>query len=128
MLTLLIAAALSTATGEAAVRAAEDGWSAAYVTGDTAFLERLLADDYVSVGQTGESHPKPAIVAGAAKYAAAHPGSTATPMPPSSTIAISGDVALVRHHGATDTSVDVFQKRGDAWIALYSQHTAIKAP
>ena len=123
---LILALALSTAaTDAAAIRAAEDGWNAAYVTGDAGFLDRLLDADYVSVGGTGVDHDKAAILASARAYAAAHPGTAPNPMPSSSTIAVTGNLAIVRHHGAKDVSVDIFQKRGHRWIALYSQHTPL---
>jgi len=123
---LILALAVAAATSDiAAVRAAEDGWNAAYVTGDTGFLDRLLADDYVSVGATGSDHDKAANLASARAYAAAHPGAAKTPLPASSTIAITGDIAIVRHHGAKEVSVDIFQKRDGRWIALYSQHTPL---
>jgi hypothetical protein len=126
---LALALVLSaTSADAAAVRAAENGWNAAYVTGDTGFLDRLLAEDYVSVGGTGSDHDKTAILASARAYAAAHPGTAAQPMPSSSTIAITGDLAIVRHHGAKDVSVDIFQKRAGHWVALYSQHTPLPAP
>jgi len=125
---LTLALAFSAAAADiAAVRAAEDGWNAAYVTGDTAFLDRLLAEDYVSVGATGADHDKAANLASARTYAAAHPGAPRTPLPNSSTIAIAGDIAIVRHHGAKEVSVDIFQKRAGRWIALYSQHTPLPA-
>jgi len=125
---LTLALVLSAAASDAAaVRAAENGWNAAYVTGDTGFLDRLLAPDYVSVGGTGSDHDKAAILASARTYAAAHPGTAAQPMPSSSTIAIAGDLAIVRHHGAKDVSVDIFQKRAGHWVALYSQHTPLPA-
>lgn len=133
ILALALSAATATATAPAtaddvgAVRAAEDGWNAAYVTGDAGFLDRLLADDYVSVGATGADHDKPAVLASARTYAAAHPGAAKTPLPSSSTIAITGDIAIVRHHGAKDVSVDIFQKRAGHWIALFSQHTPLPA-
>jgi hypothetical protein len=60
-------------------------------------------------------------------YAKAHPGEAATPMPASSTIAIDGDVAIVRHRDPQHVSVDVFKKEGGAWRALYSQHTRVGA-
>jgi len=123
---LTVALALAAAPADvAAVRAAEDGWNAAYVTGDTGFLDRLLAEDYVSVSATGSDRDKTANLASARAYAAAHPGAAKTPLPSSSTIAIAGDIAIVRHHGAKDVSVDLFQKRGGQWVALYSQHTAL---
>ena len=76
---LRLALALSAAA--AAICTAEDGWNAAYVTGDTGFLDRLLADDYISVGGTGKDHDKAAILASARTYAAAHPGTAPRPMP-----------------------------------------------
>jgi len=125
---LTLALVFSAATADvAAVRAAEDGWNGAYISGDTDFLDHLLADDYVSVGQTGVDHDKAANLVSARAYAAAHPGAAKTPLPASSTIAINGDLAIVRHHGAKDVSVDIFQKRGGRWIAVFSQHTAVPA-
>jgi ketosteroid isomerase-like protein len=126
---LILALALSTATADdkAAVRAAEDGWNAAYISGDTDFLDHLLANDYVSVSGTGSDRDKTANLASARSYAAAHPGAVNTPLPPSSTIAITGDLAIVRHHGTKDVSVDIFQKREGRWIAVYSQHTPLPA-
>ena len=109
---------------EAAVREAENRWSQAFMGGDAAYLDTLLAPEYVSVGAGGQPHPKGAVVAMATQYAAEHPGAQATPMGPTSTIAVTGDLALVRHSGEADVSVDVFQKRGGRWMAVYSQHTA----
>jgi len=127
MLGLILAAALTsspaTAVDEARIREAENRWNAAFVTGDAAYLGRLLATGYVSVGENGAEHPKTAVVAAAVSYGKAHPGTAPTPMPPSSTIEVSGDVALVRHHADDSVSVDVFQKRGGQWFAIYSQHT-----
>ena len=130
MISLLLAAAIVAAGGGdlAAVREAENRWSAAFVTGDAGFLQQLLAEDYVSVGADGADHPKTMVIAAAGRYAAAHPGATATGLPDSSTIAISADLALVRHHSERDTSVDVFQKRQGRWVAIFSQHTALKPP
>lgn len=128
MLSLLFATALASAgptADEAAVREAENRWSGAYVTGDAAFLSNLLTDGYVSVGETGVAHPKAAIVASAVSYARSHPGAAATPMPASSTISVSGDVALVRHGDGASVSIDVFQKQAGVWRALYSQHTHV---
>ena len=127
MLVLALALSAATADDVAAVRAAEDGWNAAYITGDTGFLDGLLADNYVSVSGTGSDRDKAANLASARTYAAAHPGATKTPLPPSSTIAVTGDLAIVRHHGTKDVSVDIFQKRGGRWIAVFSQHTPLPA-
>ena len=127
MLLLALALSATPADQTAAVRAAENGWNAAYITGDTGFLDRLLADDYVSVSAAGSDRDKAANLASARTYAAAHPGAVKTPLPASSTIAVTGDLAIVRHHGAKDVSVDIFQKRGGRWIAVFSQHTALPA-
>src|SRR5438128_2636362 len=43
------------------VRAIENHWARAFVTGDTAYLQSLLADDYVSVNQSGRARPKSEI-------------------------------------------------------------------
>ena len=126
MLPLIFAAALAASSADtAAVRALENQWSAAYVTGDAAFLTGLLTEDYVSIGGDGAAHPKAMIVQAAMKYAAEHPGAKPTPMPASSTIAVTGDLALVRHTSDQGVSVDVFQKRSGAWRAVYSQHTRV---
>ena len=111
----------------AAGRAAENRWSEAFVSGDARALEALLAPDYVSVSATGTDRSKAEVIALAVKYAAAHPGQHADPMPASSTIQVRGDAAVVRHHGGADVSVDVFYRDGAGWRAWYSQHTALGA-
>ena len=127
MLGLILAAALTgsvvPSADEVAIHRAEDRWSEAFVTGDGPYLQRLLAAGYVSVGETGTEHPKAAVVAAAVNYARVHPGTAPTPMPATSTIEVTGDLALVRHHAGGSVSVDVFQKRGGEWFAIYSQHT-----
>jgi hypothetical protein len=111
--------------GEAGVRDVENGWSRAFVTGDTAYLDALLDPAYVSVGAHGDARPKAEIIALASRYATAHPGGQATPMPPTSKIEIKGSTAIVVHHNSTDTSLDVFYYAAGRWRAWYSQHTAI---
>jgi hypothetical protein len=110
---------------EAGVRAAETRWSEAFVTGDAATLEALLAADYVSVNAQGKPRPKAEIVAVAKAYAAKNPGQHAQPLPATSTVDLIGAAALVRHHGPTDVSIDLFEFRAGHWIARYSQHTAV---
>lgn len=108
----------------AGVQATEDHWSAAFLSGDEAYLNRLLDDAYVSVGRTGKPRPKAEIVALARKVAA---------MPkqaydkPQSRIDLRGDTAIVTFAGKDETSVDVFYWQGGAWRAWYSQHTAVPA-
>lgn len=110
---------------EASVRAVENRWSEAFIGGDAATLEALLDRDYVSVGATGKLRPKAEIIDIAKSYAAKHPGEHATPLPATSTVQLIGATALVRHHSATDVSIDLFSFENGRWHARYSQHTAI---
>ena len=110
-----------------AVRAAENRWSEAFVSGDARALDALLAPDYVSVSASGAARPRSEIIGLAAKFASTHPGQHADPTPDSSTIQVHGDTAVVRHRGAADVSVDVFYRDGGTWRAWYSQHTAAAA-
>lgn len=126
---LFAAAAAVDVSAKAAVVDTENGWEKAEVTGDDAFLDRLLAPDYVSVGSDGSIHDKERIKAGARRYAAQNPGAKPIMMGPTSTVDVYGDMALVHHHHGTDSiSVDVFQLRDGHWVAVYSQHTMISAP
>jgi hypothetical protein len=113
---------------EAGVRAAEDRWSEAFVTGDAATLEVLLAPDYVSVNPSGKARPKSEIIEVARAYAAKHPGEHGQPMSATSTITLIGATALVRHRAPTDVSIDLFEYRAGRWVARYSQHTPATPP
>jgi Domain of unknown function (DUF4440) len=110
---------------EAGVRDAEDRWSEAFVSGDAATLEALLDADYVSTGAAGKPRSKAEIIKLATTYAKAHPGEHAQPLPATSTIRVIGNAAIVQHHNAGDTSVDVFYFRDGRWHAWYSQHTKL---
>jgi uncharacterized protein (TIGR02246 family) len=63
-----------TGRAEQEVRKLEEELRAASLRGDAAFFERILADDYTSVGPSGEVETRPEIVAaykaGALKYEA----------------------------------------------------------
>lgn len=107
------------------VRDAENRWSEAFITGNAAVLDDLLDADYVSVSGHGQPRDKSGIIRSATEYARAHPGQHATPLPPTSTIRVIGDAALVQHHSPEATSVDVFYFRGGRWHAWYSQHTPV---
>ncbi|RDI98025.1 nuclear transport factor 2 family protein [Dyella solisilvae] len=109
--------------GEAGVRAAENAWSRAFITGDARFLDGLLDPAYVSVGTNGSPRPKADIIAAAKRFAEQHPGAPVQPLPPTSTISIKGSSAVVTHHGEKETSVDVFYYSDGSWHAWYSQHT-----
>ena len=125
----LVVAQAATAAGEiadeAGVRESENRWSEAFISGDTATLEALLDADYVSTGVSGKPRSKAEIIGLASNYAKAHPGEHATPLPSTSTIRVIGNAAVVQHHNASDTSVDVFYFRDGHWYAWYSQHTKI---
>jgi hypothetical protein len=110
----------------AGVREAENRWSEAFISGDTAALDALLDADYVSVNTTGHARAKAEILQLARNYAKAHPGEHAQPLSPTSTIRVIGNAALVQHHGTQDTSVDVFYFRDGHWHAWYSQHSKLE--
>ncbi|WP_116994563.1 MULTISPECIES: nuclear transport factor 2 family protein [unclassified Duganella] len=120
----VFAAVPGAAPGEAGVREVENGWSKAFVTGDTAYLDALLDPAYVSVGTQGVARPKADIIAMAKAYGAAHPGAQATPLLPTAKIDVKGTAAIVIHSGKGDTSIDVFHYSDGRWRAWYSQHTA----
>jgi hypothetical protein len=109
----------------AGVRDAENRWSEAFITGDTATLASLLDADYVSVNSSGHPRAKVELLEIARRYAAAHPGEHAKPLAATSTIRVIGNAAVVQHHGDTDTSVDVFYFRDGQWHAWYSQHSKL---
>ena len=110
---------------ESSVRAAENSWSEAFITGDSATLESLLDADYVSTGATGKPRTKAEIIALASAYAKAHPGQHGQPLAATSTIRVIGNAAVVQHHNPSDTSVDVFYFKDGRWVAWYSQHTKV---
>jgi hypothetical protein len=122
-----IASAAERGPSETDVREVEDAWSRAFVTGDSRFLDDLLDPAYVSVGTNGAPRSKTEIVAAASRFAEQHPNTPVQPLPPTSTISIKGDSAVVTHHGEKETSVDVFYYSQGKWHAWYSQHTA-RAP
>lgn len=106
---------------EAGVQAVEKRWSEAFMRGETAYLNDLLADDYVSVNGSGVVRTKADIIEMSRKYAASNPGSM--PDLPPSPVSIIGDAAIVQHDNPSERSVDVFYYRDGRWYAWYSQHT-----
>ena len=113
---------------EASVRAAENRWSEAFISGDAATLDALLHPAYVSVGSTGKARPKAEIIAIAKAYAEKHPGEHAQPLPATSTVQLIGPTALVQHQAASEVSIDLFSFEDGRWRARYSQHTPIAPP
>ncbi len=110
---------------EAGVRAAEQRWSQAFVSGDRQALTDLLDPAYVSVNAKGQARTSADVIAAAVRYAAAHPGEVATPLSPNVRVRVMGPVAIVQHSSAADRSVDVLRHEGGRWVAVYSQHTAV---
>lgn len=110
---------------EAGVRAAENRWSEAFITGDAGTLNALLDTAYVSVGSNGKVRPKAEIIEIARAYAAKHPGEHAQRLSSGSTVELIGMTALVQHHAAAEVSIDLFYFQGGHWRARYSQHTAL---
>ena len=108
------------------VRAVENHWGRAFVTGDAVYLERLLSDDYVSVNPSGRARPKAEIIALAQKIAAGP--NPPKPVESTSKIEVIGDAAISTQIGETDASVDVFYYRDGRWRAWYSQHSPVKPP
>jgi hypothetical protein len=117
------AAAAAPAPDVEGVRAAENRWSEAFVTGDVATLDALLDADYVSVNAAGLPRAKAEVLQLAHDFAKAHPGQHGQPLAATSTIRVIGDAAVVQHRGTQETSVDVFYFHDGRWHAWYSQHT-----
>lgn len=120
----LAANAADQRSDEAGLRDVENAWSRAFVTGDTRALDDLLDPAYVSVSQKGVPRSKAEIIDAAKHFAEQHPDTPAQPLPPTSTISIKDNSAVVTHHGDKETSVDVFYYSQGRWHAWYSQHTA----
>src|SRR3569833_646967 len=110
-----VAIAAENVADEAGVRDAENRWSEAFVSGDTATLDALLDAEYVSTGASGKPRTKSEIIGLASAYAKAHPGEHAKPLPTTSTIRVIGNAAVVQHHNASDTSADVFYFKDGRW-------------
>jgi ketosteroid isomerase-like protein len=79
-----------------AIVAGERAWGAAYVTGDRAAVERLLADDFRGVAPSGEAYDKAEVL----REAAAAPHSTSDAVE-DVTVRFYGDVAIAQAHEHT---------------------------
>jgi hypothetical protein len=125
---------------QAGVMAVENHWTLAEMTGDTAWLDRMLLPEYRSVGDNGIAHPKDAIVAGAAKHASTsldqarldwakyqkeHPSGSAVVLHGNTAIVSFYDLSLGPEKGVK--SSDIFVYIDGRWHALYSQHSAVHA-
>lgn len=126
MIALILAMTMAAASDpRTAILDAEDGWNRAAATGDAAFLEALLAPEYVSISVNGSAHTKQQLVSSAKRRTGQNPNWKAPPPNPTVTIDLMGDVAIVHYRAATSLGIDVFNRRAGHWVAVYSQHTPI---
>jgi hypothetical protein len=121
---------------EAGVRATEDHWSLAEVTGQTEWLEGMLMPGYRSVDPDGVAHSKERIVAGAAKnkgdtsgkakldaYRKDHPSGTSVVVHGAIAVVSFYDLSLGPDKGVKSSDVFVYEQ--GAWHAAYSQHGTV---
>ncbi len=128
-----------TAHTKAAVIAVDDHWMEAEISGDVAWLDRMLLPEYRSVSADGSSHPKSAILASARKnrghademrhkveaWQKAHPSEKSVVLHDNVAILSFYDPALGLEKGVK--SSDIFLYVDGSWHALYSQHSAFNA-
>lgn len=121
-----------------ALAAIQTAWSMAEAQGDTAYLMRLLAPDYRSVGVDGVAHSKSDLLAGALKrrgsedgvnamkaWLAAHPHKTSYVIDDNTAVMTYYVPALGAERGITSSDILVY--RDHHWQALYSAHTSVKS-
>jgi ketosteroid isomerase-like protein len=121
-----IADTAETQADVAGVAAVEAHWSKAFQTGDAAYLQQLLTDDYISVNAKGVPRDRATIIALAQSHAAQPPPSPMHAMPEAALIIrVQGTSAIVTSDAGGQRSVDVFFYAGGRWHAWYSQHTAV---
>jgi hypothetical protein len=123
---------------EAALRAIADHWENAELDGDVDYLSQLLAADYRSIGGTGETTTRAAIL-GRAEQAHRSPAAAAEGRrtaeaylrehPTATAVAIHGTLGIVSYYDpkrGLEHSVrgsDIFVYEGNRWRAAYSVHT-----
>lgn len=119
-----------TAKTAAAVVAVDDHWSRAELSGDTAWLDRMLLPDYRTVGADGRVGTKAMLLKSAAK----HRGSDKMRKeveawqkthPTKTSVVLIGDTALLTFSNPKTGHVlssDLFMYKNGGWHALYSQH------
>jgi hypothetical protein len=120
---------------EAAVIAADEGWSKAETMGDVQYIDHLLLPGYRSVNSNGTVHDKEAIIAGARKnHGTAEEAEKSAAQwqlehPYKTSVIIQGDTAVVTFYltslGPTKgiMSCDIFVFVNGGWHAIYSQHS-----
>jgi Domain of unknown function (DUF4440)/WD40-like Beta Propeller Repeat len=109
---------------EAGIRAVEAHWTRAFIHGDTAYLEKLFAPNYVSVNAKGVARSRAAVIALAEAM-----GKMKPPTLPASNLRVDvhGNAAVVTTSDGGQQSSDVFYYEDGAWHAWYSQHTTTAA-
>jgi hypothetical protein len=118
-----------------AVIAVDQHWLEAEVSGDVAWIDRMLLPEYRSVSADGTAHPKSAILASARKngqsdemrrkveaWQKAHPSKKSVVLRDNVAILSFYDPALGPQNGVN--SSDIFLYIDGSWHALYSQHSA----
>jgi hypothetical protein len=117
-----------------AVIAVDDSWMNAEIHGDSAFLNALLLDGYVSIGSSGKVTTKEQIVSGARKRGqsaefAKQVADWEAHHPIKAQVQMFGDTAVLTwilsdpKSNTPVTSSDTFVYRSGHWHAIYSQHT-----
>lgn len=129
-------ASIETQKSAAGVTAVDDHWSSAETDGDTAYINRMLLPEYRSVNPNGTSHPKAAIIAGAAKNIAGHAAAVAAVAeyrknhPHGTTVVLQGNTAILTFYSTVlgpekgIMSSDIFVYVDGRWRGLYSQHSS----
>jgi hypothetical protein len=135
LLTVAIAVAMSTSAiadstetqpTVAGVAAVEAHWLKAFQTGDAAYLQQLLTDDYISVNAKGVPRDRATIIGLAQAHAAQPSPAPMHALPePALIIRVQGTSAIATSDVGGQRSVDVFFYADGRWHAWYSQHTAV---
>ena len=115
----------------------EEDWANAYVRHDAAPLERILADEFITVGSNGQSHDKTKDIEELKSDSATYEYST----PYDLDIRVYGDMAVVvgrtKERGHYDSGrqftneyrwTDIFVKRQGRWQCIAAQVASIPPP
>lgn len=122
---------------EQELKKVEEEWTNAYVRHDAAPLERILADEFITVGSNGQSHGKAQDIEELKSDSANYEYST----PYDLDIRVYGDMAAVigrtKERGHYDSGrqftneyrwMDIFVKRQGRWQCIAAQVASIPPP
>ena len=122
---------------ERELKKVEEDWARAYLRRDAAILERILADEFISVGSNGQSHNKPQDIEELKADSATYEYST----PYDLEIRVYGNGAVVigrtKEKGHYDSGrqfvneyrwTDIFVKRQGRWQCIAAQVASIPQP